>query len=348
MKPTKLFLALAVAVLLGACGNRKAIPTSFIVEGILKDSTANGLEIYIYNHDNRTFLDTAIVKGKTFCFTGVADSAIFCQIFVDGYRQEGFHGTFILENGHIKLNLADAPHKPSGTPYNEELKRINELADSIRDLTDSRDIFRLYGQRLFAEHSNDVIGYAMLSSPFLNQAGTKREKCTLLQDLGPDIKNTQQYEFRLKMYQTNVNVGKPFKDIQGVDIEGNPIALSDFVGDDKFLLVDMWASWCTPCKEEIPYIAKVFEKYRDKGLSVVGIFTWDKAENLPEALNMHPVITWPQIIDVGNTALKLYDVPGIPALILIAPDGTTIELDTEFRGEEMVRIVGEYLEGEKQ
>ena len=63
---------------------------------------------------------------------------------------------------------------------------------------------------------------------------------------------------------------------------------------------------------------------------------------------MHPVITWPQIIDIGNTALKLYDVPGIPALILIAPDGTTIELDTEFRGEEMVRIVGEYLEGEKQ
>ena len=345
---TKLFLALAVAMLLGACGNRKAIPTSFIVEGILKDSTANGLEIYIYNHDNRTFLDTAIVKGKTFCFTGVADSAIFCQIFVDGYRQEGFHGTFILENGHIKLNLADAPHKPSGTPYNEELKRINELADSIRDLTNSRDIFRLYGQRLFAEHSNDVIGYALLSSPFLSQTGTNKERCELLYSLGPAIKATQQYAFRAKMYQPNANIGLPFKDIRGVDEKGNPVALSYYAGKGKYVLIDMWASWCTPCKKEIPYLAQVYEKYKNKGLAVIGVFTWDKSENLSQALEQQPLITWPQIVDVENTAMKLYDVEGVPTLVLIAPDGTVIELDNEFRGENMIKTVGEYLEAEQQ
>ena len=347
MKPTKLFLALAVAVLLGACSQQHQ-PTSYTVKGILRDSAANGKYIHIYNYDTRECLDTAIIEGNVFSFTGVSDSAIHCRIIVPDHHTDGYFGTFILENGNITLDLANSPHKPSGTLHNDMLCRVEELKDCIQKTRNSKELFKLYGRKLFAEHANDVIGYALLSSPFLSQAGTNKERCELLYSLGPAIKATQQYAFRAKMYQPNANIGLPFKDIRGVDEKGNPVALSYYAGKGKYVLIDMWASWCAPCKKEIPYLAQVYEKYKNKGLAVIGVFTWDKSENLSQALEQQPLITWPQIVDVENTAMKLYDVEGVPTLVLIAPDGTVIELDNEFRGENMIKTVGEYLEAEQQ
>ena len=92
------------------------------------------------------------------------------------------------------------------------------------------------------------------------------------------------------------------------------------------MLVDFWASWCGPCRQETPVVAKAYEKYKDKGLEVLGLFVWDKAKNLGKAVK-DLNITWPQIIDSNDVVRDLYGVQGIPHIILIGPDGTILARD---------------------
>ena len=54
----------------------------------------------------------------------------------------------------------------------------------------------------------------------------------------------------------------------------------EYVGKGKYVLLDMWASWCAPCKAEIPNLRELHNTYKDKGLTVLGLFVWDKKENL--------------------------------------------------------------------
>ena len=105
----------------------------------------------------------------------------------------------------------------------------------------------------------------------------------------------------------------------------------------------MWASWCGPCKREIPNLAKLHNLYKDKGLTVLGIYVWDKIENLAPAMEAEK-ITWPQIIDSNETATKLYGVQGIPCIMLIGPDGKILDR-TNLRGDNMQPMVEKYMFG---
>lgn len=172
------------------------------------------------------------------------------------------------------------------------------------------------------------------------------EKLELLAHAGPWVKSTKIIK-RLQAdldNQKKTTEGQPFVDIDGKDIEGNDIALSDFIGKSNYVLLDMWASWCAPCKAEIPYLAQLHNRYKDKGLTVIGLFTWDKAENLPEAIKSEK-ITWPQIIDTDNQGMKQYGVDGIPHIILFSPDGTILKRG--LRGDFMIKTVENILSNKK-
>ena len=102
----------------------------------------------------------------------------------------------------------------------------------------------------------------------------------------------------------------------------------------------MWASWCGPCRREIPNLLQLHQQYHDKGLTVLGVFVWDELKNLQPAKEKEGIV-WPQLIDSNKTATKLYGVYGIPQIILFAPDGTVIARD--LRGEHMINKVNEVM-----
>lgn len=106
--------------------------------------------------------------------------------------------------------------------------------------------------------------------------------------------------------------------------EGVPISLSSFKG--KYVLIDFWASWCKPCRMENPNVVAAYNRFKDKGFTVLGISLDDNKERWVAAINQDN-LTWKHISDLkgwGNEVGKMYGVTGIPQNYLIDKDGIIV------------------------
>ncbi len=137
-------------------------------------------------------------------------------------------------------------------------------------------------------------------------------------------------------------VGRMFTDFAVTQPDGSVKKLSDYVGKGKYILVDFWASWCGPCRREIPNIKNVYKKYHGPKFDVVSVAVWDKLEDTRRAIEVEG-LTWNQILDGQQIPTDAYGIKGIPELILFAPDGTILKRGEELRGENMEPAIAECL-----
>ena len=133
-------------------------------------------------------------------------------------------------------------------------------------------------------------------------------------------------------------VGQEAPDFELATPEGKRIKLSDLRG--KYVLVDFWASWCGPCRKEIPNIKKVYSDFKDKGLQVVGV-SIDRSEKPWRKALEEEQMEYLQLLDSENITSKLYNYNGIPFIILISPEG--IILNKGLRGEIIRETISKYL-----
>jgi len=103
-------------------------------------------------------------------------------------------------------------------------------------------------------------------------------------------------------------------------LDGKPVNLSDFKG--KVVLVDFWATWCDPCKEEIPELVKLQAKLKDKGFVILGVSMDEEGAAAVKKFTAKHPITYPVVLNSGERAPKGWTVPGLPTAYLIGRDGT--------------------------
>ncbi|HYG19704.1 MAG TPA: TlpA disulfide reductase family protein [Ohtaekwangia sp.] len=119
-------------------------------------------------------------------------------------------------------------------------------------------------------------------------------------------------------------IGQPAPEIALPDTTGQVVKLSSLKG--KYVLVDFWAKWCGPCRQENPNVVRVFHKYKDKGFTVLGVSLDRTKEDWLEGIRKDK-LTWTHISDLKfwqSEAAKTYNITGIPFSLLLDPNGVII------------------------
>ncbi len=216
-----------------------------------------------------------------------------------------------------------------------------EAEDSARD-----EIYETYeaavnecNRKAFEANKDNIIGAAVLSN--MQYDLDLAQVDSMLNLLDPSLAETQIVS---KMKATvdakkNTAEGNMFTDF---DIDG--VKLSDYVGKGKYVLVDFWASWCGPCKREIPNIKNVYTKYAGDDFDVLSVAVWDQPQASADTAKAYGV-NWNEIVNAQAVPTELYGIQGIPHIILFGPDGTIVKRG--LRGEGIEEEVAKHVAAKK-
>ena len=328
----KLFLTIVFAAAAISCSSN-----TFTVKGTITptDDVKDALVI-LRNEMANEAIDTAVVVNGKFSFKGEVDPTCIASVSLVTGAPNIHHAMFVPEAGTITIDLDSTDCVKAG-PMTEKLHAfIGEMRSA-----ESEEAAYAAMDAAFADNKDNVIGMLALSQK-LYEFESQAELDEYIADAADFIKNDE----RVQKIRTALEAleqtaaGKQYKEIEGTDAAGNPLALSSFIGKGKYVLIDFWASWCGPCRREIPFLIDINKDYAKKGVQVVGINVWDQEQAALRAVEQLG-IKYPVIYVKDSSATDDYGVSGIPQILLIAPDGTILERN--LRGTGIAASIDKYV-----
>lgn len=329
---------------------------------------ANGDTVFLQNRVNREFtkIKSAVIKNGEFTMQGEENETVNRYItYTKGEKK--FYADFFLESGDINITLGENDHivgTPSNEIYQDFKSKMGEINGQIETIYKSmqeptitpeqkkaknEEMDKLEGKladiiTLTMENNiTNVVGVHLLKSYYYYIDYAKLEtilaKVPAQYQKNDDIVRLQSLVARAKA----TSVGQKFTDFEMLTPEGKPIKLSEYAGKGKYVLVDFWASWCGPCRKEMPNLVKAYDLYKDKGLEIVGVSLDKDAKSWKGALKQLKM-TWIQMSDLkywGCEGAKMYAVSSIPHIVLLDKDGKI--LARGLHGEELQAKLAELM-----
>ena len=317
---------------------------------------ANGFKpekVYLFSIEDRAVLDSAACENGTYVLKGTATLPKLASICgtATGYNVVA---AFVLDETPLQVVL-DRGVKVEGSDVNARMAAITDAinqggVDQRRIQQEATTLAEKYGGQLpdsigkrLDKEWEDVSARQMHA---LRQ-GILDNKDNLIPAyfifnyddvLGMDFLDTYLRDYPYKhnaLLKSTFHklegakrkaAGAAFTDFALADMQGVSRKLSDYAGKGHYVLVDFWASWCGPCRQEMPLVKSLYEKYHPKGFEIVGVSFDTNKEDWIKAVEQMGM-TWPQLSDLKawkSEAAQLYDVRAIPATLLIGPDGKIV------------------------
>jgi thiol-disulfide isomerase/thioredoxin len=336
---TKLLLSIALSLLigLGGCHTNQKQSNYCTVKGTakgLKDGTK--LELQDEFQHYKVIANTT-VKDGAFEFHPDISSPTHVYLYVTNKKQLK---DFILEPGTILVEVdaddeEDYRYGAQGTPSNDIERKFRALADNGDDVSAKAIMDSILGTEQTGALALDFAH---------NICDSTAQMLGVLDRLTPELANLDFVaEFREDlMRRLKTEAGGMYIDMEYPDVNGKPISLSSVVNNpnNRYVLVDFWATWCSSCVAKIPELAELYAKYHEKGLELYGISLDvypEEWENYVKARNF----AWVNVCEGcggGKKNSKVwydYSLSGIPTTVLIdcqtgiiiARDKKTDELD---------------------
>ncbi|WP_316842277.1 TlpA disulfide reductase family protein [Pedobacter gandavensis] len=350
--------SLGLAILLNVAGANAQQAKSFSLKGELTGVKDGDKILLIRNIDQNTS-DTLsqTIKGGKFVLKGVVNNgAEFFSIRVENKRIR-YNAFLDNSNMSIKANADDLSQSviTGSAAHTEYLK----FSDAMAPLTNTmRALNKEYGEAKNASNSEKMAAISQqfdeiegeqtkvtanfirnnpdsYYTPYLILKGDVEPTATLpiYNALSVVVKKST-YGIQLKARLdalASVAIGVKAPNFSAQTPEGTTLSLNEVVAKGKYTLIDFWASWCAPCRQENPNLVAAYEKFHDKGLNVLGV-SLDKptaAAAWKKAI-ADDKLTWYQISDLQywqSPMVKLYAVRGIPHSVLVDANGIIVAKD---------------------
>lgn len=342
----------------------------------VKGTCTDAAKVYLTDRLSEKTIDSTDVKNGKFAFKGYKEKDAFLSVNKQGST---WHVLFFNDGTPISIDLDKNTLK--GSELNEKITacdlEASEALESLNAITlELRSLSPADQQTKGAElQAKGMKKYNDLVACYKKMLNENRDNLTPVAFLGnismilPEndfeealdakyvymrhpyaVKLKQQYEDikakeKAEEEQKSKIIGQRFIDLEEPDTNGQMHKLSEYVGKGKWILIDFWASWCGPCRAEMPNVVAAYEKYHAKGFDIVGLSFDNKKEPWLKAIS-DLKMPWTHLSDLKGwktVAAGIYGINSIPASLLVNPEGIVVARDLRgpALGNKLQEIFGE-------
>ena len=352
----------ALALMTAGCQSN-----GFKINGVAEGFN-DGDTLYVGRGYGEGITDTLLVKDGKFQLEGVADSADFCLI----NAANGTVGAaFFKEPGTINVTIStDGTSTVSGTKANDGWQELNNMqqeyyqrmeklaAPLYSENLDSAQQQAIYDQfndiqkeienkilDVAEANIDNALGFFLVSQLATGNQIPQEKISSLVEKMPESFRQRQAIKDVMKMLEASkaVEIGKVIDDFSMPTPTGEELSVMSEVQKNRVTILDFWASWCGPCRQETPFMVSLYEKYHDKGLGIIGISLDQDHDAWAKAIG-DLGMTWPQISDLQywqSAAAEKFQVRSIPYMVVLDEKGTI--LNKGIRDEELEAFISEKL-----
>ncbi|NND16749.1 MAG: AhpC/TSA family protein [Eudoraea sp.] len=341
-----------LSLLIGSCA---AEADGYLVDGEFTGELADGTAIFLkaMNDQNRLVeVDTAYLESGVFQFDGKTEAPELHYIFLDqsrgnipivledgkitikaqkdslafatvtGTAQNEFFQNYLEHSRELSLKVASIQQEASRASANRDTAVVTALRDEYLEIQNEAREFEV---DFIKGQPDALISLLLLERVNATKTIPESEILDLFNSLSPELQATA-IGSRLKAaleLGAKVAIGAVAPNFSAPTPGGQQLSLNEVLG--KVTIVDFWAAWCKPCRAENPNLVRVYEKNKDKGLSIIGVSLDRKADDWVKAIEVDN-LTWHQVSNVRyfDEIAALYNVKAIPASFILDENGVIV------------------------